>query len=73
MQFNRGRIKPRRDGKLMAFDPIPNRESVTDERGLVSRVWYQFLYKIFGEIFKRLDAIDTINADHEDRITTLEP
>lgn len=47
-------------------DRIPNETPMLEKNGLISRVWHQFLYKIFKDIYDKLN-------DHEDRITALEP
>ena len=57
----------------MAFDPIPKESPVVEGNGFLSRAWHQFLNKMFGDIFRRLDTLEETSEDHEDRITTLEP
>ena len=53
--------------------PIPERERVADDKGLVSLVWRQFLNKIFGSIEARLQALEATTEEHEERIEALEP
>ena len=50
----------------MNHEPIPQREKVIDEKGIISRIWFQFLYAIFGNFEKRIKSL-------EDRVTALEP
>lgn len=54
------------------MEPIPNREQIS-KNGFLTEVWLRFLNAIFSDIYKRLDANDETLADHETRITTLEP
>ena len=51
--------------------PIPE-ESKIVENGMITRIWYQFLYKIFGNIFDRIGALESTAEDHETRIDALE-
>ena len=58
---------------MTTHTPIPNKSEVINERGLISHAWHQFLNKIFGDIYKKLDALETARVDHEARIAALEP
>jgi hypothetical protein len=40
----------------MNHEPIPRREVLHND-GLISSVWHQFLYKIFGNIYSELSAL----------------
>jgi hypothetical protein len=54
-------------------DPIPTRDRVSDRNGILSRAWHQFLDRIFKDIYDRIETLETTSADHETRITALEP
>jgi uncharacterized protein YceH (UPF0502 family) len=54
------------------FTPIPNRSPLTNESGLISQAWRQFLNAIFGDIYKRIETLETQSADYESRIDALE-
>ena len=49
----------------MGHEPIPIREDITEKNRKMTNIWHQFLYKIFGKIFERLD-------DLEQRVSELE-
>lgn len=54
-------------------DPIPYRNPVIDNKGILTRAWHQFLERIFKDIYDRIETLETTSADHETRITALEP
>lgn len=46
--------------------PIPSDTKLVEPNGFVSRAWNQFLYQIFGSIFRKIKSL-------EERVSELEP
>ena len=55
------------------FEPIPNRTQLVDNSGYIGDVWQRFLDRLFGNFEKRIRTLEAQGADHETRITALEP
>jgi len=54
------------------FEPLPEKTKLVDKQGMISRAWFQYFYKFFGNNEKRLTDLETQAADFETRIDALE-
>ncbi|QDP68075.1 MAG: hypothetical protein Unbinned5081contig1003_7 [Prokaryotic dsDNA virus sp.] len=54
-------------------DKIPVQTRLVEQGGFINWVWHQFLNQLFANYESRIKALETTIADHEARITALEP